>query len=283
MARMVGEVTTEQELTEISRIIEEAKGKLRLARENSGFWEGKAACWEMFACPPEIMGACPAPTYRSVACWEIEGTYGKLSGDEGVGHRAEVCENCLVYKRWGRGAAIRTKLSCNSVNVIEPLVADLSSRDGQVRQSVRRCLESKGSEAVPFLVEALANADQQVRWEAAKALVTIRDPAAARPLVRCLEDRVFEVRWLAAQALIGLRCEALVPLLEAVMNRAGSPWVREGAHHVLHEQVCGSIGAVLRPVVAALERVDAALEAPLAARKALHSLRGSAGRGDFDW
>ena len=75
VSEMLREVTNEEELTEINSIIEEAKGKLRVAERDMGFWEGKTPCWEMFRCPPEVRKECLAYAYRSTPCWQIEGTY----------------------------------------------------------------------------------------------------------------------------------------------------------------------------------------------------------------
>ena len=74
------------------------------------FWQGKTPCWEMCHCPEVIKGECPAPKYPSFPCWEIEGTYCKLSADGTNGKDISICRFCRVYKQWGEGKPIELKL-----------------------------------------------------------------------------------------------------------------------------------------------------------------------------
>ncbi len=139
------------------------------------------------------------------------------------------------------------------------------------------------------MVQALTDRRQRVRWEAAKALGQINNPAGAQALVKTLEDRDFDVRWLAAEALIALGSEAAVPLLEALIKRSKSPVLREGAHHILnhviggdtaiehhavsHPRVTPQLKEVLQPVVSALVGTMPDVERlPLLAEKALEEL-----------
>jgi HEAT repeat protein len=159
-----------------------------------------------------------------------------------------------------------------SVTIVS-LIADLTSDDGVVRVKARRELVSSGDEAVKPLIKALADRNQWVRWEAAKALGQIGSPAATHALVEALEDRMFDVRWLAAQGLVNIGHEAVIPVLSALIERADSTWTREGAHHVLHDLAQGELKEVLRPVLAALEDVDSSVEVPLVAQAALNVLK----------
>lgn len=159
---------------------------------------------------------------------------------------------------------------------INSLIADLDSEDGLVRVRARRSLVAIGGPAVRSLVKALASRKQWVRWEAAKAMGQIGDPAAAQALVWALEDDMFDVRWLAAEGLIAIGREALVPLLRALVERSDSEWLREGAHHVFHDLARGrsDLKGVLQLVLAALEDVEPSLEVPVAAETAVKKLRG---------
>jgi hypothetical protein len=156
---------------------------------------------------------------------------------------------------------------------IDALIAGLADDDGLVRQRARESLVDMGEQAAAPLIEELADPNGQVRWEAAKALSEIGDPAAAPALVNALEDKKGDIRWLAAEGLIVLERRGLPPLLQALVERSGSEWLREGAHHVLHD-LAGKkgLGDLVSPVLAALENVEPALEAPLAARAALDTL-----------
>ena len=102
-------VVTVEEVAEVESIIEEAKGKI-LLEPSLGFWEGKTPCWEMFRCPEAVREECPAFKYRSLPCWQIEGTYCKLDGYGTTGQDTAICEVCRVYKRWGHGEPIEIKL-----------------------------------------------------------------------------------------------------------------------------------------------------------------------------
>jgi HEAT repeat protein len=155
---------------------------------------------------------------------------------------------------------------------IEKLIAKLNSDDIIECQKARRSLVKLEREAVPYLVEALGSKKHWVHWEAAKALSQIGDPAATKPLVEALKDREFDVRWLAAEGLIDIGKKAVVPLLRALIDDPKSVWLREGAHHVLHDMYRGSWDAVLRPVMTALEDVEPSVEVPFASKEALDTL-----------
>ena len=75
-----------------------------------GFWEEKTPCWEMLRCPEEIRNECPAFRYRSLQCWEIEGTYSKLYDYGAKGDSLDICRGCRVCRRWGHGEPIQIKL-----------------------------------------------------------------------------------------------------------------------------------------------------------------------------
>lgn len=112
------------------------------------------------------------------------------------------------------------------------LIRTFTSHDGRQRQAAREKLCEIGAPAVPVLVHALGHPDDQVRWEAAKALTMIPDPRAADALVAALKDS-FSIRWLASEALINIGEAALVPLIRGLLADPGAPRLREAAHHVL--------------------------------------------------
>ena len=106
---LVKDVTTVEQIAEIERVIAEVKGKI-LPGRTLGFWEEKTPCWEMFRCPEGIKTECPAFKYRSLPCWEIEGTYSKLYNYGAKGDSIDICRGCRVYKRYGHGESIQIKL-----------------------------------------------------------------------------------------------------------------------------------------------------------------------------
>jgi len=112
MEEILRGVSTVEEIAEMEKAIEEAKGKITI-EPASGFWAGKTACWEMFRCPEEVRKECPAFKYRSTPCWEIEGTYCKLFDYGAKGDGTEICQYCRVYERWGQGKPLEIKLRKN--------------------------------------------------------------------------------------------------------------------------------------------------------------------------
>jgi HEAT repeat protein len=155
---------------------------------------------------------------------------------------------------------------------IRMLVNGLCNEDGLVRVRARKRLVALGNQAVRPLKKLLASKREWIRWEATKALGQIGDPAAARELIKALEDKMFDVRWLAAEGLISMGSKALIPLLQAIRERPDSYWLREGVHHVLHDINDGKITEIVRPVIMALESFEPSVEAPAAIKKALEAL-----------
>jgi nucleotide-binding universal stress UspA family protein len=158
------------------------------------------------------------------------------------------------------------------LETVTSLVGDLASEDGIVRMKARRSLVAMGGQAVGPLVEALRSKNDWVRWEAAKALGQIADPAATQALLAALRDEEFDVRWLAAEGLIHIGSKVVKPLLRALIEYSDSLWMREGAHHVLHDLPLSNIKQTLKPVLSALEDVEPSLEVATTAETALNIL-----------
>ena len=154
------------------------------------------------------------------------------------------------------------------------LVGELADRSPATRERAREALVALGTPAVPLLIQLLSHHKPHVRWEAAKALGGVADPIAATALVNALEDPDGDVRWLAAEGLIVLSLEGVQPLLAALLERAQSSWFCQSAHHVLHTLAKKRrLGPILRPVLAALDKPEPQVGAPLAAYAALSKLR----------
>lgn len=112
---------------------------------------------------------------------------------------------------------------------------DILDPDLHKRSEAARMIVEAGAEATPALVEFLREGPHVARWQAARLLGEIADPKAAPDLVRALEDEEDDVRWLAAEALVRLGREALPALFDALIDpeKPITPWLRQGAHHVL--------------------------------------------------
>lgn len=155
---------------------------------------------------------------------------------------------------------------------LDEVVQQLGSDDGLERERARRLVVAIGVAAVPALVEGLASRNENLRWEAAKALTAVRDPRAVPALVDALEDEDGGIRWLAAEGLCGIGRMALGPLLRALINRADSVWLREGAHHVLRDLARRDLAPIVQPVITELERDTTHLGVMPAADRALREL-----------
>ncbi len=139
------------------------------------------------------------------------------------------------------------------VESIETLINNLGSADDDVRVNSRRSLVAMGKTAVAPLAKGLENKKYLLRWEAAKALSEIGEPAAAPALVKALEDEEFDVRWIAAEGLVKMNIHGAIPLLQALKTRGDSTLLQEGAHHIFHDLSKGALKTSLAPVLAALE------------------------------
>lgn len=157
-------------------------------------------------------------------------------------------------------------------NAVASHIEGLSDSDGLVRERARRALVALGSASVEPLIRALTDPEDQLRWEAAKALSAIRDAASAPALVTALEDDLFGVRWLAAEGLTSLERDGLKALLPALIHRADCIALRHGALHILHALSKRGWRTVATPVVVALESAEASLAVPLAAHRAMLEL-----------
>jgi len=155
---------------------------------------------------------------------------------------------------------------------VDSLVADLGCNDVWKCRRARRALVAMGESAVQPLLDTLLHRKGWARWEAAKALSQIDGFVATEALVQCLDDRSFDVRWIAAEGLIPRGNEALLPLLRKLIDRSDSSWMREGAHHVLHDLTDKDAREMARPVIAALEDVEPSLEVQIAASALLRAL-----------
>jgi HEAT repeat protein len=160
-----------------------------------------------------------------------------------------------------------------STKDLNALVDDLNCESSIKCRNARMALVEMGHEAVDPLVTALEHGKEFIPLEAAKALGNIGNPKAVQALIQALEDPRFEVRWEAAEALVRTGRKSVVPLLNALVARGDSDWMRDGAHHVLNDIKDAQLMPVIQPVLNAIDDDEARLEVPVAAKKALDSLK----------
>ena len=162
---------------------------------------------------------------------------------------------------------------------LEDLIAQLGDRDGDTRERSRETLAAIGEPAVPSLVALLGSPQAGLRWEAAKALTQIPDPAAVPDLVSLLADPESGIRWLAAIGLINVGRRSVPPVLQALTERAASKGFRDASHHVLHgvSRRNAVLREILGPVLAVLGDTGPVGVISSRAEVALHELRALSG------
>ena len=162
---------------------------------------------------------------------------------------------------------------------LEELIAQLGDRAGGKRQRAREMLVAIGEPAIPPLVALLGSSQVRLRWEAAKALTEIPDPAAIPGLVSLLADPKSDIRWLAAIGLINTGHRSVPHVLQALTERAESKGFRDASHHVLHDlsQRDTVLRDILEPVLAVLGETDPVEVISSQAEAALRDLRALSG------
>jgi HEAT repeat protein len=169
---------------------------------------------------------------------------------------------------------IETNYKFNPDLDIHDLVEKLAKHSGPECQRFRMQLVELGAPAVPVLIKALQSNDSHLRWEVVQVLSRIEEPEAAPQLVKALEDENINVRWAAMEGLIDLDRSCLAPLFKALTKHFYSVWLREGAHHILHQlKIRGRLLPTEIRVFEALEGPAAEMDVPWAAEAALNSLK----------
>ena len=158
---------------------------------------------------------------------------------------------------------------------LESLLELLANKDAVIRQKARQSLVVMGKSAVPSLAGALKNSMvDHVRWEAAKALGAIGDSRAIPSLVKALGDSDQDVVWLAAEALSRFKKTAWPQLLHAlIISEPDSVLLRKGAHHVLQSQKEEGFNDLLAILRTALESSTGSESTPFAASDMLKRLK----------
>ncbi len=160
---------------------------------------------------------------------------------------------------------------------LESLMDMLENKDGVIRQKAREALVELGKSAVSSLTRALLNSRQdQVRWEAAKALGGINDARSVPSLVQALEDNNSDVAWAAADALKTFRKAAWPSLLQALIkSKSEAVALRKGAHHVLADQKEDGFNDLLATLLKALESSSAPESSAVAAHEILKRMNAN--------
>jgi hypothetical protein len=157
---------------------------------------------------------------------------------------------------------------------ITKLINTLKNEDRSKHEQARYALVQMGRQATPFLIDLLEHSNHHTRWEAAKALAGIKDPAAAPALVEALMDDSIEIHWAASEALIALGKSAMPSLLKGITKHFNSYRFRHGAYHILHTfNTKHLLDENTRPVFESLRTIEPSVSAPWAAETALEALK----------
>ncbi|MCL4560785.1 MAG: HEAT repeat domain-containing protein [Chloroflexi bacterium] len=128
------------------------------------------------------------------------------------------------------------------------------SNDGE-RRMVRTSLIAKGHEAVPNLINGLKSTNAVIRYESARLLGEIHDPASVDALIEALYDKNTFVRQATAQSLIDLRRPAVKPLVAQLANPENVGSIRKEARTILDSLFeIGVVNGVAIEVMEALDR-----------------------------
>jgi HEAT repeat protein len=162
---------------------------------------------------------------------------------------------------------------------LKELIGQLGDSNGRTRQRARETLVAVGEPALAPLVELLESPQARLRWQAAKALTEIPEPAAIPSLISLLADPESGIRWLAALALINMGNPSIPPVLQGLIEQAESKGFRDASHHVLHylSERNTVLQDILDPVLTVLGDTDPVETISSRAEVALHDLRALSG------
>ena len=158
---------------------------------------------------------------------------------------------------------------------VEFLMGVLAGPDAMARVQARKSLSDLGTPVVFALSEALRySSSSQLRWEAAKTLALLMDPASIPALLKALEDGYPDVSWVAAEALGKFKRTAWPPLLDLLTKDwADSFLLRQRAQHVFRGQVEEGYNDLLVKLRASLVSPESREAASAAAHEILERMK----------
>jgi HEAT repeat protein len=130
--------------------------------------------------------------------------------------------------------------------------------------------QERGTAAIPELSAALGHPDAWIRLHAVQGLSALDAPDAHAALARALHDSSFGVHWIAARTLADAGRPGVVAVLRALVHDRPSTGFLHGAAHVLaHAPLTAAERSTVAPVLEAIHRPAADLEASVTAFEAL--------------
>ncbi len=116
---------------------------------------------------------------------------------------------------------------------IDALIEGLGETDEEERKIAEFALFSQGEKAIKPLIHALYVDDPALRLEAARVLAGLNLAEAAPALMDALNDADQNVRMTAINGLIALREDALHPILQRLASGMLTDKLRAGLYEVL--------------------------------------------------
>jgi hypothetical protein len=133
---------------------------------------------------------------------------------------------------------INTMMSGNKQRInpadLEKLTSELiTGEDYTIKHNARIALVKMGKKATLSMHGLLSSKKTQIRRDAAKVVELIADKRSIPILITLLDDPDFDIRWIAAKGLISIGRKSIKPLLRSVCGGKSSLFIDKGAHHVL--------------------------------------------------
>src|SRR5712692_3826313 len=122
-------------------------------------------------------------------------------------------------------------------SAVPVLLNALRGADEQLGSQIFSALVRLGRAAVPALIDASNSHSTWMRWQAIRALGTIRDRRALPVLVSALSDADHSVAWMGAKGLTQFGRLSLEPVLQLLVKAEMTPWLVETASYVLSNQI----------------------------------------------
>ena len=157
---------------------------------------------------------------------------------------------------------------------VDLLVEALYDESSLVQSKAAHALGRYGTGIVPTAGSLLASGSPQVALHSARLLGEIKSPEAIHALIGALRSVHGMTRLFAEQAILQIGRGAVPALLDTLVRHSDLAVLRDGILYVLrHMSMSDAERAILQPVIAAAERLNAAIETPGAAYVALGKIQ----------
>jgi hypothetical protein len=149
------------------------------------------------------------------------------------------------------------------IEKIKKNISRLTDKSGLVRENARKNLVKIGIPAVHYLEELTTDARRIARWEAIKTLAEIQHPVTASFLINALEDQSEDVRWIAAEGLADLGETGFITTLNALKKNDPTILLLNGAHHILTRLKSSMDKPIINEILQIIKGTDPELKLPL--------------------